>query len=81
MVIPVNQTHDHTCLIIISGDKRDKYRNWACEDMLYAINCLLQTFLFVLAIKCFFDLLEFQWQRKVLLSLLICFILLYALTV
>ena len=50
MVIPVNQTHDHTCLIIISGDKKDKYRNWACEDMLHAINCLLQTFLFVLAI-------------------------------
>jgi hypothetical protein len=69
MAISVNQTRAHTCWIIISGDKRYKYRNWTCEDMIYAINCLLQTFLFVLAIYYFFNLLEFQWKRKVLLSL------------
>jgi hypothetical protein len=37
-------------LWLFGGDKRDKYRNWACGDMIYSINCLLQTFLFALAI-------------------------------
>ena len=51
-----------------SDDKTDEYCNWTCEDMMYAINYLL-----VSAIKCFDKLLEFQWERIVLLSLLICF--------
>jgi hypothetical protein len=54
MDIPVNQTRAYTCCneyeSLFSYDKREKYCNWTCGDMIYAIIFLADNIFIVLAI-------------------------------